>query len=92
MESNITPEEKDPWELHDRIFSEEHMYGFVERTAKKLGFTETLTALPLMKKISCRVQHGSLSCIDGTVPGQMCFRMNASISSWIFSCVKAFSA
>ena len=50
MESNITPEEKDPWELHDRIFSEEHMYGFVERTAKKLGFTETLTALPLMKK------------------------------------------
>ena len=47
---NITAEEKDPWELHDRIFSEEHMYGFVERTAKKLDFTQTLTALPLMKK------------------------------------------
>ena len=42
--------EKGPWELHDRIFSEEHMYRFIERTAEKSGYVQTKLALPLMKK------------------------------------------
>ena len=39
-----------PWELHDRIFSEEHMYGFVERKAAKFGLSETQRALPYMSE------------------------------------------
>ncbi len=42
--------EKGPWELHDRIFSEDHMYKFIERTADRLVFTQTKAALPMMKE------------------------------------------
>ena len=38
------------WRLHDRIFSETHMYKFMERTAKAEGLKSTLAALPYMKK------------------------------------------
>lgn len=39
-----------PWTLHDRIFSEVHMYNFMDRTSKALGLEQTQAALPLMKK------------------------------------------
>jgi GTP pyrophosphokinase len=37
------------WELHDRIFSEDNMYGFVERAAELRDLSSTQVALPLMK-------------------------------------------
>lgn len=38
------------WKLHDRIFSESHMYNFIKRTAEAEGLKSTLAALPYMKK------------------------------------------
>ena len=53
MESNFSTDrqryEYKDWILHDRIFSEEHMYGFIERKANAENMTMTLKALPFMK-------------------------------------------
>lgn len=49
MSDLISENLKGPWELHDRIFSEDHMYSFIERTAQKNNMEQTLLALPLMK-------------------------------------------
>lgn len=38
------------WKLHDRIFSESHMYRFIERKAKAENLENTLKALPYMKE------------------------------------------
>ena len=43
--------DKAPWVLHDRIFSEEHMYNFISRQIKKYNLPQTEIALPLMKKL-----------------------------------------
>lgn len=39
------------WELHDRIFSEEHMYTFIRSAAFAKGLTQTASILPLAKKL-----------------------------------------
>ena len=44
-------EGKTPWVLHDRIFSEDHMYNFIQRTSARENLTQTEIALPLMKKL-----------------------------------------
>ena len=38
------------FELHDRMFSEEHMYQFVEDAARTKNLKQTAEALPLVKK------------------------------------------
>lgn len=43
-------EVKVKFELHDRMFSEENMYRFVENAAKTDGLTQTEQALPLVKQ------------------------------------------
>jgi GTP pyrophosphokinase len=40
----------DRWQLHDRMFSEQHMYTFVKAAAVSLNMVQTLKALPFMKK------------------------------------------
>lgn len=39
------------WELHDRMFSEEHMYTFIRSAASAKGLTQTAKVLPLAKKL-----------------------------------------
>ena len=43
-------EEKVKFELHDRMFSEENMYRFVENAARTQNLFQTSEALPLVKK------------------------------------------
>ncbi len=43
-------EKKESLEMHDRIFSEEQMYYFVEQAAREKKFFQTERALPLMKQ------------------------------------------
>lgn len=43
-------EKKESLEMHDRIFSEEQMYYFVENASKEKKFIQTEQALPLMKQ------------------------------------------
>ena len=39
------------WDLHDRLFSEEHMYTYVKAAASAKGYMETGAALPYAKKM-----------------------------------------
>ncbi len=44
-------EVKGGWELHDRMFSEEHMYTFIRSAASSKRLDQTAIALPLAKKL-----------------------------------------
>lgn len=39
------------WELHDSMFSEEHMYNFIEKAAAVRSLSQTERVLPLVRKL-----------------------------------------
>lgn len=51
MNSYIRIDDLPEWETHDRIFSEEYMYKIVLAVAEAEHLSQTLEALPLMKRL-----------------------------------------